>query len=55
MPDIQPIHIGLLILIIFGAAAWYGFRKNADGDREAMQNERQADAGTCACSQCRPQ
>ena len=37
MPDIQPIHIGLLILIIFGAAAWYGFRKNADGDREAMK------------------
>ncbi len=36
MPDIQPIHIGLVILLIFGAAAWYTFRKNKKGDEKAL-------------------
>ncbi len=35
MPDIEPIHIGLLILVIFAGVAWYTFRKNKDGDKKA--------------------
>ena len=37
MPDIQPIHIGLLILVIFAGAAWYTFRKNKAGDDKAKE------------------
>ena len=37
MPDFQPIHIGLLILVIFAGAAWYTFRKNKAGDDKAKE------------------